>query len=246
MKNILCLFLVIMALSFNKVQAEAHLSKVHVITSFYEPYSYLDNGNAQGVAVNHARKLFAQLNFYPVIDVYPWARAYKTALSAPNTLIFSMARTPEREDKFHWVGEIVGFNVFLYRDNNRPDIKLKSLRDAKHYRIGALSQDVKGQYLGKNNIPVTPLTNEETGIKMVQNGRIELLPMDKASMEHRLNKLNLPDDAMIPALHLKEISRPLYIAFSKNTDMEIVEKFRTAYEKVFPMPVPNDGSSRAW
>jgi hypothetical protein len=53
-------------------------------------------------------------------------------------------------------------------------------------------------------------------------------------MKHRLKKNGLPEDALVPAFHLKEISRPLFIAFSKGTSLEIVEAFRSAYKRAFP------------
>jgi len=231
-------FFVILQLIFCLVQtdakAEPDFSSVQVVTSFYEPYSYLDDGLAQGVAVNQVRKIFAELNYFPDIKIYPWVRAYKKAVNTPNTLIFSIARTLEREELFHWVGEIVNFNVYLFKDKKRKDIQIDHLNQASPYRIGALHQDVKAQYLSKNGITTTPLTNEESGIKMVLNQRIDLLPTDIVSMKHRLKKLNLPSDALVPAYFLKEISRPLYIAMSKDTPTEIVEAFKAAYKRAFP------------
>lgn len=215
-------------------KAEADLSKVHVITSFYEPYSYLEDSVAQGIAVNQAREIFAELDFYPVIHVYPWARAYNLALTKPNSIIFSVARTPEREDKFYWIGEIVDFNVHLYRDKNKPNIQVPNLDALQNYRVGALNQDVKGQYLIKKGVEVTTINSEVTGIKLTLSGRIDLLPIDLNSLKFRLKKLGLAEDAMVPAYHLQEISRPLYIAMNKETPIEIVEAFKAAYKRAFP------------
>jgi polar amino acid transport system substrate-binding protein len=221
-------------LAATAAKAEADLSKVHVITSFYEPYSYLEDSVAQGIAVNQAREIFAELDFYPVIHVYPWARAYNLALTKPNSIIFSVARTPEREDKFYWIGEIVDFNVHLYRDKNKPNIQVPNLDALQNYRVGALNQDVKGQYLIKKGVEVTTINSEVTGIKLTLSGRIDLLPIDLNSLKFRLKKLGLAEDAMVPAYHLQEISRPLYIAMNKETPIEIVEAFKAAYKRAFP------------
>ena len=224
-----CFFLVI-----NTVKAEVDLSKVSVITSFYEPYSYSEDGVAQGMAVNRARKIFAELNFYPPIHVYPWARAYKLALTKPNSIIFSVARTPERENKFYWIGEIVDFNVHLCRDKNKPNIQVPNLDALQDYRVGALNQDVKGQYLKKKGVKVTKIKSELTGIKLTLSGRIDLLPIDMNSLKFRLKKLGLAEDTMVSAYPLQEISRPLYIAMHKETPIEIVEAFKAAYKRAFP------------
>lgn len=236
MTRYVCFFLTWVVLLFPAGQSKAQpdLSDVKVITSFYEPYSYLDGDGVQGEAVNQARKVLAELNFYPQIKIFPWARAYNTALNSPNTLIFSMARTPERENLFHWVGEIVGFNVFLFKKKGRDDIEINQLEDANKFRVGALFKDVKGEYLSRNGIDVVSLNDEEAGIKMLLANRIDLLPTDIVSMKHRLKKNGLAEDALTEAFHIKEISRPLYMALSKKTSPEIVEAFRAAYKRAFP------------
>ncbi|NVK20070.1 MAG: transporter substrate-binding domain-containing protein [Methylocystaceae bacterium] len=235
MFKVTCLFLAFLfSFTVSHGKADADLSKVNVITSFYEPYSYLSEGSPQGIAVNQARKIFAELNFFPAIKIYPWARAYTHALNEPNTVLFSIARTPEREEKFHWIGEIVGFDVYLFREKSRDDIQINTLSDATNYKVGALIKDVKGQYLEKNHVTVTEINNEETGIKMILNKRLELLPVDLVSLQHRLKKLGFDQDQLVPAFHLKEISRPLYIVLSRNSDPEVVAAFKAAYKRAFP------------
>jgi len=214
--------------------AQPDFSKVKVVTSFYEPYSFAEEGAAQGIAVNQVRKVFAQLHFFPNISVYPWARAYNIALNIPDTLIFSMARTPEREEKFHWIGPVVGFDVHLFKDKKRNDIHVQNLAELRNYQIGVLRKDVKGQYLKKQKIAVTELTSEENGIKLLLNNRLDLMPADITATRYRLEKMGLSPDILEPVYHLSEISRPLYMAFSLGTQMETVNAFRDAYQRAFP------------
>jgi len=214
--------------------AQSDFSDVKVITSFYEPYSFAEEGAAQGIAVNQVRKILAQLHFFPNINVYPWARAYNIALHSPNTLIFSMARTPEREKKFHWIGPIVGFDVHLFKSKGRKDIQVHNLAELRNYQIGALRKDVKGQYLKKHKIAVTELTSEENGIKLLLNNRLDLMPADITATRYRLEKMGLSPDVLEPIYYLNEISRPLYLAFSLDTPIETVNAFRDAYQRAFP------------
>ena len=46
-----------------------------------------------------------------------------------NTLICSLARTPEREGLFEWVGPISERRILLYRHRDRIDINLKTPDD---------------------------------------------------------------------------------------------------------------------
>lgn len=217
-----------------QVRAQPDLSKIRVITSFYEPYSYAEEGVAQGIAVNQVRKILAQLHFFPPITVYPWARAYNIALSTPNILIFSMARTPEREKDFHWIGPVIGFDVHLFKHKDRDDIKVEQLSDLKNYSIGTLRKDVKGIYLKKHGVTTNELTSEETGIKLIMNNRLDMLPADMNATRYRLEKMGLSPDTLQSAYHLTDISHPLYLAFSRQTALETVTAFREAYQRAFP------------
>ena len=40
------------------------------------------------------------------IQVVPWAKGYQAALDEPDVVLFSMARTAERESLFHWIGPL--------------------------------------------------------------------------------------------------------------------------------------------
>ena len=82
--------------------------------------------------------------------VMPWARAYKTTLNRPNTFIYSIARSPQREPLFIWVGEIRRVKYHFY--------SLKS--DAEH--ISLANKDV---FL--RNVAVVRDTIEEDLLKQV-------------------------------------------------------------------------------
>lgn len=210
--------------------ASEDLSNINVITSIYEPYSYSNNGRAEGIAVDRARKIFAQLDFAPDIEVYPWARAYNLASTTPNSLIFSMARTSEREKLFYWIGEILEFNVYLYKKKTNISLVINTIEDLKKYQIGALVDDVKGIHLRKLGIKTFDLSSEENGMGLVMLGRLDLIPVDASSLKFRLKKLNLPEDALTPTLHLTEISKPLYLAMHKDTPIKLVNIIKRAYD----------------
>lgn len=210
-----------------RARAES-LPDIRLITSEFAPYSYSENGEAKGVVVERARHLLRQLGRSVPIEVYPWARAYETTLRTPGALLFPVARVPEREGMFKWVGEAVAFKVALFRSAERPDIAPTTLEEAGHYRIGALLKDVKGVYLTTKKIPHEVIADEELGIRMLVHGRLDLLPSDVRSMMYRLGRLGLPHAAVTEALPLPEISHPLYFAFNRDTPDSVVDAFRQA------------------
>ncbi|MBC9045182.1 ABC transporter substrate-binding protein, partial [Pseudomonas aeruginosa] len=75
---------------------------------------------------------------------FPWDRVYQQALSEPGYGVFSTARTPEREDKFKWVGPLA-VNDWVLMARGDSSIHLNSLEDAARYRIGGYKNDAISQ-----------------------------------------------------------------------------------------------------
>lgn len=114
-------------------------AQLKVVTTEYPPYSYTDEtGSVSGISTAIVSALPTKLNVDVPIHSYPWSMAYRTALEKKNTLIYSMVRTPEREELFEWVGVIVQGASFLYSLKGREDIRLHHLSDAEPYTIGVV------------------------------------------------------------------------------------------------------------
>ena len=73
------------------------------------------------------------------IQLVPWTEGYQAALKGNNTVLFTTARTPEREQAFKWVGPIYTDRdvIFAKPDRginiNSPD-DLKEIPDWSDYR----------------------------------------------------------------------------------------------------------------
>jgi polar amino acid transport system substrate-binding protein len=81
------------------------------------------------------------------IQMIPWTRIYQTALRKPNIVFFSVARTPEREDKFHWIALVMPKPWTLYAKKG-SGLQVKTLEDAKKVdAIGVLRADIRGERL---------------------------------------------------------------------------------------------------
>ncbi len=73
------------------------------------PFNFLQDGAFTGIVPDILAEIAprAGVPFDPAqVQVMPWTRAYQSALSTPGAAIFSMARTPERDGLFSWVGPL--------------------------------------------------------------------------------------------------------------------------------------------
>jgi len=95
-------FFAIMAASV-RLSAEEPV-QLDVLTDLYPPYSYRgDSGALTGISVSKVTSLLDSIGVSYQIIVMPWSRALQRVQTTPNSLIFSLNRTPDREDQFEWL-----------------------------------------------------------------------------------------------------------------------------------------------
>jgi polar amino acid transport system substrate-binding protein len=165
--------------------------------------------------------------------VYPWARAYDMALQEPNVLIFMIARTPQREDKFKWAGEFMRIDYHLYKLRSQKDIVVRSLQDAKTYTIGVMRDDVRHEYLqaqGFNKLVVS--SQNADNFKKLVNGQVQLVPMPERDAMLLCEEAHVDCNSLEKIYLLDAMSTGIYMAYSKSTPDDIVQRTRTAFDKL--------------
>ncbi len=207
-------------------------SELRVVTSEFPPYSYSAGNSAEGIAVDKVQHILDSAGLESKIEVYPWARTYEIALREPNVLIFLIARTPEREDSFHWIGPLIDFDVKLFRLAKRSDIALSNLDQLEFFKVGSLNRDVKGAYLKEQGIDTIGYATEESGVHMLKRGYIDLMPAETNSFNYRVQRLGYSSDDFSVAWELDAISKPLYLALSKGSSPVFVERVQRAFERL--------------
>ena len=81
--------------------------KVQFVTEHYPPFQIQsEEGELSGFSVDVVKAMTSVSGLEAQMTVYPWARAYQFALTNENTIIFTISRTPDREDMFIWLGDI--------------------------------------------------------------------------------------------------------------------------------------------
>lgn len=215
-----------------------YAQKLQVVTEEFPPYNYLENGRVVGLSTEVVRTVFSELNLEMEIQVLPWARAYQKAQTAPNTLIYTIGKTPERETLFQWVGVIAPSKSYLFALKNRDDIELNLLNDAKRFRVGAVRRSIRSQYLLKEGFTMGENLEINTSYKanflMLYNNRIDLWAMNEFTAYFIVKQAGYnPQSLLKKAFFLKPLSETEYhMAFSPQTPTTLVQQFREALAKV--------------
>lgn len=163
-------------------------SALEVMTEDNAPFNYLDGQQVSGISTEILLEMGKRAGVPLKIQILPWPRAYRAALDAPDTCVYSTVRLPEREALFKWIGPLASnkWALFAKSDFHKP---INTIYDAKNYRIGGVTMDAKSIYLkslGFNNIDL--VTDDNLNLAKLIAGRIDLwisgLYKAKESAEH--------------------------------------------------------------
>ncbi len=169
------------------------------------------------------------------IEILPWTRAYNRALAKENVMIFTMAKTKDRENKFKWVGKVGERKLYLFKLKSRKDIKIKDIEDVKEYRVGVVIGDAaEKELINKGfikNINLDSVVNEETNLKKFFAKRIDFIIGAEYSTAFLCKKLGYLYSDIEKVIVIVEAGE-YYIAFSDKTSDKIVENFKKAFEEI--------------
>ena len=238
---ILCVFWGICAgIPIGNVQAiEGKVLNLTILTEEFPPYHYTEQNRITGIATEVVESVMKQTGINYTIECYPWARTYKTAQETPNTLIYSINRTPQREGLFKWVGAIVPINVSIYCLSARSDIHVDDFTDLNNYKIGTIRDDAFESYLINKGLDISNFhrlsgdTAYQRSYLLLKAGRIEVMPMIDAVGYHIVRQVGDDPKTMLRKIFsVTELSQDSsYIAASLKTPDDIVNRIRNALDE---------------
>lgn len=153
--------------------AHAGPAQLYIVTEHSPPASMVEEGRVTGFAAEKVQALLARVEVPYTMEVLPWKRAYDAALKRPDTCVFSTTRTPERERLFKWVGPTDEADWVLMGRADRPPV-LRTLDDARHYRIGTYLGDARDEYLRTRGFRVDPAPADMMNPRKLLAHRIDL------------------------------------------------------------------------
>jgi polar amino acid transport system substrate-binding protein len=212
---------------------------IQVLSEIYPPYQVLnEEGELQGWAADKVKAIFQQSSVEYNVKIYPWARAYQTALTEPNVFIFSLLRTDEREQLFRWIAPLCMIKFSFYRLKNRPDIQVNSLAEAKNYLIAAQKGQASAEYLLRLGFePEKHLSisyNNDNFIKMLAFGRVDLIVLSSTHFQSLINTKSPYAEIIEPIFPINYLTRNLYLASSINTSQALIKRLNNAYDELVP------------
>lgn len=206
--------------------------KITVVTEEYPPYNYTEDGVITGISTEVVKEVLKRTGLEHDINSYAWARTYKMAQEKPNVLIYSIGRSEQRENMFKWVDVIVPYNVYLFKLKSRIDVSPSNMEEAKKFAVGGVRDDVRAQTLAKKGFKVDLADHDNVNIKKMYGKRIDLWPCDELSGAKLLKNEGKSMNDFEKLFLIEDLSAGLYMAFSKGTSDEIVNKCKKALNEI--------------
>lgn len=153
-------------------QPAARTPPPQLIAAARPPYVIDSNGTATGPAVELMQILARSVGTDQAVRILPFQRAL-LALEQGGMLYPALLRTPQRESRFRWIGEVYADHaVFFTRRGAAPLGSLTAVRDLPRISVMRGSElQVMLQSFGLQNFETT--NNEIDNARLLQAGRVD-------------------------------------------------------------------------
>ncbi|MBT9494079.1 MAG: transporter substrate-binding domain-containing protein [Paucibacter sp.] len=185
-----------------QAQAQVPVPALQGYTENLPPLNYAGAAGTSGFSVELLRLMAGEVGLSLDIQVQPWIRAMRSAGEASNTVLFSLARLPEREALFQWVGPISERRIVIYRLKRRADIRfpgleqLQGLQGLHGLRIGAVRESAAAKrLLALGLLPEVDIEwalDDASNLRKLLAGRMDLLVMLDWAAAWHLREHKLP------------------------------------------------------
>ncbi|TMN36330.1 transporter substrate-binding domain-containing protein [Pseudoalteromonas sp. S2755] len=207
-------------------------AKLQVVTELSPPNQTIENHQVAGSSTDLVKAILKAAELEGQFSIYPWARAFKLAQHDKYTLIYSIAKTPAREDSFHWIGPVAVFHLGFVTNRYREDIKIQSLEDAKQYKIAVQRGDIAEGTLKALGFNFVQTSDIEKSYELLVANRVDLVIDDPRYIKTMATELNLPADHFTFLYDVEALSVKGYLATNNQLPADIVERLRIAFAKV--------------
>ncbi len=224
---VLCLIII-------TINIRAQESKITIVTEEWAPYNYIEEGVLKGFSVEIVQEMITEMRANAEIKLYPSMRASYMLNNNPRTMLITMMKTPERVEKYNWIGPLGDDAIYFYKKKGNP-LRITNLEDAK--KVNSIATRHAGLVFEKlRNEGFENLDSSSTeGIsiyKKLLTGRCDLgISESPLGVKFILKKLNYPADSLIQT-SVKVVNEQLYIACSKDIPHNEITQWQQTLDKI--------------
>ncbi|NQY94093.1 MAG: transporter substrate-binding domain-containing protein [Campylobacteraceae bacterium] len=195
-------------------------------------YANANTNEPEGIAIKIVQELAQKMNHPMNIEIASWNKAYNLIKDNDGYALFPVSRRPNREALFKWVGPLLKSTSYLYKRRG-SDINIKTLNDAKKVSaIGVVKNYAGHQLLQKEGFENLIAVGHTKGvIRALAFKRADLIEVGDVFLPFRSKQADV-DYKLLENTNVKLLEQYQYLAFSKNTPDEVVQKWQNALDEM--------------
>ncbi|WP_236195250.1 substrate-binding periplasmic protein [Pseudomonas glycinae] len=207
----------------------ATAADLQLLSDNHPPLHFMQGNQLAGFGVDVVHALATQTGDRIHLQQVPLLRALRIASDTPDTGVFTVLRTDERDDRYQWVGPLIEVETALYaRDNLQPPVH--SLREADHLgRITVPRKWLVYSYLqGQDLNNLYGVETPEQMMRLFSLGRTDFVVSDTWSKAALAREQGMEPGRLQYQIPL--MKQNTYIAFSPQTDPKQVARWQQALD----------------
>ncbi|MCV2357534.1 transporter substrate-binding domain-containing protein [Paucibacter sp. TC2R-5] len=169
---------------------------LQAFTENLPPLNFSGASGPAGFSVDLLRMMAGEAGLGLDVQVQPWIRAMRSAAESKHSVLFSLARLPEREALFQWVGPISERRIVIYRLARRTDIHFTGLQQLQGLKIGVVRESAAAKrLLAMGLTPEAEIEwaqDDASNLRKLLAGRMDLLVMLDWAAAWNLKQHQLP------------------------------------------------------
>ena len=212
----------------------AQAYELTIFADSWPPYNFKKDNKVVGISTELIEAALQKSEIKYKIAIRPFKRALITVQKRPNTMLFTVARIPQREDLYSWIGPLHPRRVYLFKLKNRTDIEINNVDDIKKYYTGVLlGGSIEHFFIshGFHDKSYYLVSNSEQLLKMLFKKRIDLIPGDPLDLAYQMNTLGYKFSELEIAYLLSE-EGGYYMVANKKAPANLIEKIQKSLEEV--------------
>ncbi|MFZ5569417.1 MAG: substrate-binding periplasmic protein [Thermodesulfobacteriota bacterium] len=223
--SLMCFFLLLPVIAWAE--------KVVFVSEDYPPYEYMENGKVVGFDADIIREVCSRIGVEADFKQWPWKRAMVKVKDGSVDAIFSLFRTPEREEFLIFPAEPLSSekNVVIVRKGS--PLKLTRLDDLKGKTVGVVVEYSYGaEFDNFSGIEKEVCKSTENMLQKLDAKRMDIAVINEHVMRYLSRKLGLQDRFDIQFVLNED---PMYVGFSKakgGRSQELADKFSATLKQL--------------
>ena len=213
--------------------ATAEEKPLAVYTGEWVPYNYQEGREIKGLSTEILRAMCAEAKLQCGINYLPWVRSYKTVQNTRNALLYTVARKPEREHEFLWIGPILPRATYVYARSSLDHLPTNA-QELSSLRVGVVRgeasiTDLERAGVSSQAIVVLPVNVD--ALRMMARGMIDAMVDTEIGMSWNLRNAGLAPGQVKRVMPLSDVGA-YYFALNVDSDPALAQRLQAAVDRL--------------